>query len=277
MMLLVGRKYLMEDPNKMGITKALAVMALIAVLSQPIRAQSTAEELKALRREIEALKASQTAMQKNIEIIKLVVTGKQPPLENVFVETMGAPALGAATAKVTLVEFSDYQCPFCGRYATQTMSQILDEYVKTGKVRYIFRNFPLESIHPLAAKAAEGVLCAGEQNKYWEMHDRLFKNQSALDAKELAGHALVLGLDTPKFQQCLDSGKSAAQVKSDIQEGTKLGVRGTPAFFLGLTDTKSSKIKAELMLSGAQPISAFKEAIDKLLNPPKEEGKGSSE
>jgi protein-disulfide isomerase len=123
---------------------------------------------------------------------------------------VGAQSQGDTTAKVTLIEFSDYQCPFCGRYANETYTKLIDQYVKTGKVRYVLRNFPLAQMHPLAEKAAEAAECAGEQGKYWEMHERLFKNQQALDAKEMTGHAAVLGLDQAKFQLCLDGGKFAA-------------------------------------------------------------------
>ena len=146
----------------------------------------------------------------------------------------------------------------------------MDEYVKSGKVQYIYKDFPLESLHPLAMKAAEAARCAGEENKYWEMHDRLYKNQQALDVNELQGHATVLGLDAPKFQQCLDSGKYTAQIRENMQEGQKYGVRGTPAFFLGKIDPKESKVKAVTMLSGAQPYTAFQQALDKLLSPPEE-------
>lgn len=252
---------------------AIMVAGVVICNVSPAGAQSK-DEITKLRSEIESLKSGQQEMQKNIQIIKDILMGKQPPLENVFISTDNAPALGEKDAKVTIVEFSDYQCPFCGRYSTQTMSQVLDEYVKTGKVRYVFRNFPLEQLHPLAMKAAEAAECAGEQGKYWEMHDRLFKNQQNLEAKELLGHAVVVGLDQAKFQQCLDGGKYAALIKNDIADGQKSGVRGTPTFFFGLTsESKGSKIKAVKLLSGAQPISTFKETIDDLLNPPKEDSK----
>jgi protein-disulfide isomerase len=255
--------------RSLGVVLAIAGLSLMG--TQSGLAQSS-DELKALRKEVESVKQGQEAIQKNIQIIKDILTGKQPPLENVTISTDGAPFQGEKNAKVVMVEFSDFQCPFCGRYNTQTYSQVIDEYVKTGKVKYVFRDFPLEAIHPLALKAAEATRCAGEQGKFWEMHDRLFKNQQALDAKEMAGHATVLGLDLPKFQQCLDGGKFNAGVKKDQQEGQKLGVRGTPAFFFGFADPKDpSKMKAVSMLSGAQPMAAFKDALDKLLNPPKEE------
>jgi protein-disulfide isomerase len=249
----------------------LTIIALSVVNAQSGLAQSS-DELKALRKEVESLKQGQEAIQKNVQIIKDILSGKQPPLENVSINTDGAPFQGEKSAKVVIVEFSDFQCPFCGRYSTQTYSQVIDEYVKTGKVKYVFRDFPLETIHPLALKAAEASRCAGEQGKFWEMRDRLFKNQQALDAKEMLGHATVLELNVPKFQQCLDSDKYAADVKKDAAEGQKLGVKGTPSFFFGFADAKDpSKMKAVSMFSGAQPLTAFKDALDKLLNPSKEE------
>ena len=224
----------------------------------------------ALEKEIQSLRQGQEAIQKDIQIIKDILTGKKPPLENVLISIEGSPVLGDANASIAIVEFADYQCPFCGRHSSQTLPQVMDEYVKSGKVQYIYKDFPLESLHPLAMKAAEAARCAGEENKYWEMHDRLYKNQQALDVNELQGHATVLGLDAPKFQQCLDSGKYTAQIRENMQEGQKYGVRGTPAFFLGKIDPKESKVKAVTMLSGAQPYTAFQQALDKLLSPPEE-------
>jgi protein-disulfide isomerase len=254
-------------------TKWLTLTVFVAAaITAPAAYSQNVNELKELRKEIDAMKAGQAEMQKNIKIIKDIVMGKQPPLEDVYVSTVGAQSVGEAKAKVMVVEFSDYQCPFCGRYANETYSKIMDDYVKTGKVKYVLRNFPLEAIHPLAAKAAEAAECAGDQNKYWEMHERLFKNQSQLDAKELPAHALVLGLDQGKFAQCLDSGKFTAKVKADVADGTKLNVRGTPTFFFGYPDEKDpGKLKAVKLLSGAQPLNAFTDILDALLNPSKEE------
>ena len=256
----------------------LLILSVAFALGSSQALAQPGNDMQALKKDVEALKAGQKEIQKNLRIVKDILMGKQPPLENVFVTTTGAPALGEKDAKVTMIEFSDYQCPFCGRYATQTMSQVLDEYVKSGKVRYIFRNFPLEQLHPMAAKAAEAALCADEQGKYWEAHDRFFKNQQALDAKEMQGHAVVLGLDAAKFQQCVDGGKYTAQVKNDVVEGSQLGVKGTPTFFFGLTDPKDpAKLRAVKLLSGAVPFANFKEAIDNLLNPPKESTGGAGE
>lgn len=129
----------------------------------------------------------------------------------------------------------------------------------------MIRDFPLESIHPYAFKAAEASHCANEQGKYWEMHDRLFANQKALGIKELPKHAEALGMDATKFQQCLDSGKYAARIRKDLTEGQKLGVTGTPGFFLGITEPNGTDLKAVRKIVGAQPYAAFQSAIESLL------------
>jgi protein-disulfide isomerase len=146
------------------------------------------------------------------------------------------------------------------------LPQIEREYIQTGKVKYVVRDFPLESIHRNAFKAAEAARCAGEQGKYWEMHARLFANQQTLGPKDLPQHAQALGLDTPKFQGCLDSGNYATAIRKDLAEGQKAGVTGTPGFFLGVTDPNDQKVKVSRVLKGAQPYAAFKDAIDSLLS-----------
>jgi protein-disulfide isomerase len=259
--------------NFQGSVKRGAVAALIAgaLTLSPTLGQSTDEELRGLRKDMEALKASQAEMQKNLQIVKDILMGKQPPMEDVSISTAGGQSLGDAKAKVMLVEFTDYQCPYCGRYGNDTFSKLIDGYVKTGKVRYTIRNFPIQQLHPLAEKAAEAAECAGDQGRYWEMHERLFKNQHALDVKELPGHARALGLDPVKFQQCIDSGQFTAKVMADVADGTKLKVSGTPMFYFGYPDDKDpSKLRAVKLLSGAQPLSAFTDILEALLNPPKQ-------
>ena len=145
------------------------------------------------------------------------------------------------------------------------MPEIEKEYIGTGKVKYVFRDFPLESIHQNAFKAAEASRCAGEQGKYWEMHGQLFAHQQALSPTDLSGYAQALGLKAPLFQACLESGHYAAAIRKDIAEGQQAGVTGTPAFFLGLTDPNSGKVKALRVIKGAQAYAGFKDAIDSLL------------
>ena len=172
---------------------------------------------------------------------------------------------GEKNAKVILIEFADYQCPFCARFYRETFPQIQDNYIFTGKAKFAFRNFPLERSHPQAFKAAAAANCAGEQGKFWAMHDRLFTHQDELGSKDLLQHAKMLALDSSKFTRCLDSEESAAKVRRDLAEGEKAGVKVTPTFFLGFAEPNNPKITIQNMIVGAKSYANFKEAIDSLL------------
>lgn len=177
----------------------------------------------------------------------------------------GLPSKGPSTAKVTIIEFSDYECPFCTRHTRQTWPQLEAEYVATGKVKYVFRNFPIPSLHKQAMKAHEAAMCAGDQGKYWPMREVLFKNSPALGEPALVAYARQAGLAVDDFQTCLQSGKHASQISGDIAEAQKAGMTGTPTFFLGMTPAPGAKLQAVRVLRGAQPYAAFKQAIDWLL------------
>ncbi len=170
----------------------------------------------------------------------------RPPMINVA--TAGRPERGGgAKAPVTIIEFSDYQCPFCGR-AEGTVDQVMKTY--GDKVRLVYRDFPLP-MHPLARPASEAANCANAQGKFWEYHAKLFANQTALSEDKLKEYAKDLGLDTAKFEACLAQKPFKAAIDKDIEDGSKVGVTGTPAFFIN-----------GRMLSGAQPFDKFKEVID---------------
>ncbi len=171
---------------------------------------------------------------------------KAPKVE---IEEGDNPGIGPKDAPVRVVEFTDYQCPFCGK-ARPTVNQVLKEY--KGKVRYVLRDFPL-SFHKDALKAHEGARCAAEQNqdKYWAMNKKLFENQRAITVADLKKYAEELKLKMDKFNECLDSGKYAQIVRQNQEYGEKVGVSGTPAFFIN-----------GRMISGARPFSSFKEIID---------------
>lgn len=251
------------------LTIVIGAILLSLLHAQPGRTQSS-EELNALRRDIEGLKQGQSAIQKELQEIKSLLQGRvaTPPPEpqNVVLNLKDDPFKGEKNAKVTLVEFSDYQCPFCARHVRETLPPLEREYIATGKIKYVFRNFPIASIHPLAFKAHEAANCSGEQEKYWEMHDRLFANSTALGLKDLSQHARALALDLAKFQACLDSGKHAGKINRDLAEGQKAGVKETPTFFLGLTEPNDTQITAVKIIRGAQPYAAFKQAIESLLS-----------
>ena len=159
------------------------------------------------------------------------------------------PSKGPDSAPVTIVEFSDYQCPYCSK-AEATVKDLLDLEKYKGKIKLVYRDYPLPS-HNLAPKAAEAAHCAGDQGKYWEMHDRLFAAAPKLEVTDLKGYARELKLDEGRFTKCLDSGEKAKVVADHFKAGNDAGVRGTPAFFIN-----------GRLISGAQKLEAFTALVD---------------
>lgn len=238
-------------------------------LAAPGAAQP-AEDVKALREEVEALKQGLRAIQREMEELKAVLRARlaapaTTALENLKLRMDGAAMLGDRTAKVALVEFVDYRCVFCASYADKTLPQLRRDYVDTGKVRFVLRDFPLDAIPNDSSRAAEAARCAGDQGKYWAMHDLLFANQDDLGGDVLKQHARALGLDLVRFTACLEAGQHAGQVLRDQAEGVAAGVAATPTFFLGLIDPGAQTIQVKQMIVGAQPYSIFKAVIDSLL------------
>ncbi len=260
----------MKGSHFKGFVCVISVLACLALFPAAGWGQSSDQQLKQMQKEIEQLQAGQKAMQQDITLIKnRLIPPPPPPFKGADVPLTGDAASGPKDAKVTFVEFTDYQCPFCGRNFQQTYPQIIKNYVDTGKIRYILHDFPLTQLHANAFNAAVAARCAGEQGKYWQMHDILFSHQTALDAKNLPDYAKQAGLDVGKFQACLASGVEANNVRADMAVGQKLGVTGTPTFFFGPTDTKNpTLLKATQKISGAQPYVVFQSAIDGLLSPP---------
>lgn len=250
----------------------LFFLLLTVVLLNPLYAQSDfkVEEPKQLQRQINDLREAQKAIQKDLQEIKILLRGRAAapnlPPTNLTLRIAASPFRGDENAKLTLIEFSDYQCPFCARFFKETLPGLEKEYISTGKIKYVIRDFPLEAIHRDAFKAHEAANCAGEQGRYWEMHDRFFENQNRLAASELSKHAEVIGLNPSEFEGCLEGGKYAAQIRKDIEEGRSAGVNGTPTFFLGLQDSENGNLKVLSKIAGAQPYSLFKEAIERALN-----------
>jgi protein-disulfide isomerase len=245
-----------------------ALVLALALVAPPAARPQSADDLRALRQEIESLKQGLGAIQRDLQEIKALLAGPRGaaapgPPPTAVVGLGDSPALGSPTATLTLVEFSDFQCPFCARHVQATFPQLERDYVATGKLRYVVRNFPLESIHPDAFKAAEAAECAGRQGKYWEMHHRLFANQQSLGAAQLPGHAQAVGLDGAAFQRCLAGGEQAEKIRRDVAEGLQAGVNGTPMFFVGVAE--GDRMKVLRVIQGAQPYAAFKGTLDGLL------------
>jgi protein-disulfide isomerase len=169
--------------------------------------------------------------------------------------------LGRADAPVTLVEFTDLECPFCRSFHVGAFEKIKQTYIDSGKVRFVSFDFPLD-IHPNARPAAVAVRCAGEQGKFWEMRHLVTVNAATLSREKYVEIAKGLGLDTGKLDQCIDADRYKADIDRDMAEGLKLGVNGTPTFFVG--KTAPDGIEGQRIV-GAQPFPAFEAQIKALL------------
>ncbi len=176
------------------------------------------------------------------------------------------PMKGNPDAEITIVEFSDFQCPFCARFHTQTLPLIEQNYISTGKVNFVYRDFPIQSIHPNAVPAAVASECADDQGKFWEMHDMIFKNQKnwqdlqiAESASLFREYAIEIGLNTDEFDSCMTTGKHLKEIQNDLNDARAYGVTGTPGFFVGNEKIGFTKI------DGAQPFSSFQRVIEQQL------------
>ena len=273
---------------------AFAVAIAVAVGFGVSRTVGAAGQPTDLEKRIAALEAGQKAILKELQEIKALLQARpQPPQPGPIppaaapgalptnvpppnpaappsfdLDLAGAPMKGRADAKLVVLEFSDFQCPFCARYTRETLQQIERDYIDTGKAKYVFRNFPLERLHPLALRAAEAAECAHNQGKFWEMHARLFADQQALAEPDLTKTAEAVGLNMGSFTQCLASQAILpTRIRQDQSEGSRAGITGTPTFFLG-TVTKEGKLHPLRRLVGAQPYASFKTVIDSLLLAP---------
>lgn len=236
------------------------LLALLTMTSLGHAEPATKEDVAELKKELADVKRELGEV-KGLLLQAMGRRNTAPRIANLKVE--GRQSLGDPKAPLTMVEFSDYQCPFCRRFATTVFPLLKKDYVDTGKLRYVFRDFPIASLHPLAKAAAVAAHCAGEQNKYWEMHDVLFRNNQKLTPADLKKYANGIGLDDAKFSECSAGKRFDAQIAADLRDGQQVGVRGTPTFFLG--PTKDGKTMTGAPLRGAQPYAVFKRTIDAAL------------
>ena len=249
---------------------SLLIASIFLLFSLSAWSASTDDQLEELASQIED-------MQKDLDEIKqLLKDGARAapaaaaPQQAAFAEQVvsigTSPVKGNQDAPITVIEYSDYQCPFCARHYRDVMPTLQTEYIDSGKVKFVMRENPLTNLHPQALDASMAALCAERQGKYWEMHDVLFSNQRQLSIPELKAYAVDLGLDSGDFNECLDSKETQGAVYSDLASGAKLGVRGTPGFFIGLTDPSDpDKANLSVFIRGAQPIDQFRASIEDLL------------
>ena len=253
----------------------LATVALVALISLSPPPQSQADEIAALKRQVQELREQQAQMQRELSAIKNFLQQLMQPrpsgapdvpgIIGATIPTANEPSMGSPSAKITLMEISDYHCPFCKRQTQQTFPQLVTEYIKPGKVQFVFVDYPIAQLHPTAARAHEAAICAGEQNKYWEMHVSLFSSPVAKDDAALVSQAKQVGVNEGTFRSCLASGRHASSIQASVSRMEQLVISGTPMVVLGYTPAPGQPLKVEKYVYGAQPYSAFKEAIDSLL------------
>lgn len=248
--------------------------ALIFVVSLPVlaiaQAGSVDPTIQSLRRDMDEMIKGQIELQKQVQDLKTLLQGNQAraqtPAKDIVFDISGSPIQGDAKAPVTMIEFSDFSCPFSGKYNNETRPQIDQNYVSTGKVRYVFCDFPLQSLHPFAHRISEGAHCAFDQKQFWLIRSVFFAHQTALttdDALMAAAKEAQLNLET--FGQCLRSQSHAAGINQEVAQASANGVTGTPTFFFGLTDP-AGKIKVTKVIVGHQPYENFKQTLDSLLS-----------
>ncbi len=234
----------------------------VFILRQLIEIQN---ELKEMRKEIGALRDEIKQSKPTAAAPRAAATTPSTPVDVQLEED--DPVLGNPEAKVAVVEFTDYQCPYCSKYHTQTFPGLKKEFVDTGKVQYVLRDFPL-GFHAKAKGAAIAANCAGKQDKYWEMNDQLFAKQKELSDDLYAQSAQSLGLDMDKFGACLKETTQGDEVTADFTAGQQIGVRGTPTFFVGRI--QDGKVVQAKRIVGAQTLPVFAQIIKPLLE---EDGK----
>lgn len=255
--------------GRVGSMISLIVLSFLGIgISVGVASGKTVDDLSA---EMKTLQEGQANIQRQLEEIQklLKASGKRPKessvrdLNNVEVSITGDPVKGNGDAKLVMMEFSDYQCPYCVRHSVQVLPRLDTVYIQTGKMKYVMRDFPLEQIHPQAFQSAIAANCAGEQGQYWAMHDRLFAHRKNLGT--MNGHAEALKLDMVAFHHCMESDQQVAEVRADMKEARRLGVRSTPSFVLGVVDPESGKISGVRFIKGALSFDRMSKEIDQVL------------
>jgi protein-disulfide isomerase len=246
-----------KRPAVPGILWAAVVLALgLAVLTFVLSS-----------RQIDQLRADVAALQEAQRELSGQAGGRRGPAgpAGQTLDMAGAPARGSADATVALIEYSDYECPFCIRHFRQTMPRIDQNYVQTGKIRYVFRDFPIDQLHPQAIRAHEASHCALEQQRFWELHPRLFTPAGTHTPAALEERAREAQLDEAAFRACIASGRTTRSIRESVQQVQALGATGTPWFFVGLRDPKTERVRVLRPLGGAQPYEQFALALDAAL------------
>jgi len=227
--------------------------------------------LVALRTDIKALQTEQQLIITRLDELKQLLLVNNRPAGSALpvpqpskIDIHGEKFRGDNNARIAIVEYADFECPYCGDFERRVFPRLLRDYIETGKVKYLYRDLPLPG-HSHAMSAARAARCAGEQGKYWEMHDSLFAKQDSLSDLALLERAGTLDLDTTQFAECQSGEKYTADIQNNILEAQKLGVDGTPTFFVGVIEP-SGEITIQTRFKGSAPFDIFKSELDTLLS-----------
>ncbi|MDA1306754.1 MAG: DsbA family protein [Acidobacteria bacterium] len=223
-------------------------LACLVLIAAPACAQSS--EIEALRKEIADLREDLASLRASL--------GRARPI----IDLTQGHQKGSSDAVVALIEFSDYECPFCIRHSRETMPLIEKNYISTGKVLYGFRDFPIDQLHPQAIRAHEAAQCAGDQQKYWEMHARMFGQPSQHTPELLERTGTEVGLDLGAFRACMATGTHTAAIRQTVAQAESFGANGTPAFFIGIIDKTTNTVRITRAMSGALPFAQFAQALE---------------
>jgi protein-disulfide isomerase len=234
---------------------------LLFLSAANVSAQTTDEQMKTITEQQKQILSSLNDIKQLLAAA--MRPAPQPPEPPSALATKDESFRGASDASVAIIEYADFECPYCGQYEHDIYPQISKDYIQTGKVKYFYRDMPLP-MHPHAMIAARAARCAGEQGKFWEMHDSLFAKQNLLRDVDMPSRAQELGLDAGKFSECLSSDRYTHELKRSANEGQKMGIDGTPGFFIG-TAGPDGKITNLKMLLGTRPYNDFKSAIEDTL------------
>lgn len=246
-----------------GVAAFFAGLAMPVLNQDPITMNDLDDAIKLLENKIDTLATDL----RGLEDAMLTDPNVGAPQEQVTITADDDPVLGSADASIVIIEFSDFQCPFCAKFHAETLPLLKENYIDTGKVKLVYRDFPIQNIHPNAMAAAVAAECADEQGMFWDYHDILFEDMdqwkdlsvgAALD--QFKAYASDLGTDRNMFDECMDTGKYINEVASDYTDGVAYGITGTPAFFLG-----NDQIGYHQM-SGAKPYDEFQFVIEQLLS-----------
>jgi len=239
---------------------AAAAMLLAGLAASGCASRADVEELK---KEVEALKTAQAQLAKQVGGARPAPPAPRPLPTSI--DLSGTPFRGSASATVALVEYSDYECPYCIRHFTQVMPQIQQTYIDTNKIRYMFKDFPIDELHPQSIRGHVAAHCANEQGKFWSMHDRLFSKAGTHTPEELTKRAVESGLNTSAFTACVAADKYSASIRQSTAFAISLGASGTPFFIVGKFDPTTNQLTPLKTIPGAFPYAQFQQYIDAAL------------